>query len=170
MHSLISERLKNQDNRATASPYLYVLQEQKRVYADEFDNSDGVEYYDDHTCSSFDTIEEAREYFEENEFEDVDDKVNNLRKSEYKFYWEDVNWFFSKKALDNHVRGNKHRYGKTRDYVKHCLRNPEMEYVQNTLTNNLIGKLKEEIEVLRQYGNKDCTEMADEELVRRRSV
>jgi hypothetical protein len=33
---------------------------------------------------------------------------------------------------------------------------------------NEIKKLKEEIEVLRNYGNKDCTAMADEELDRRR--
>jgi hypothetical protein len=32
-----------------------------------------------------------------------------------------------------------------------------------------MNELEEEIEVLRLYGNKDCTAMADEELQRRRS-
>lgn len=42
-----------------------------------------------------------------------------------------------------------------------------MDYIQQGLDihySNKIKKLKREIEVLRQYGNKDCTAMADEVL------
>lgn len=147
-----SEQLKwnmsEQDRRATASPYLYVLQVQKKVYANDFDNPDGIEYYDDNLCSSFTSKEEAQLHYEEGEHEynqkDVEKKMGELKKCEYKFYWEDVNWFFTKEALDAHVRCNRHNYGKTRDYVKYCYRNPEMEYVQKLLRGEIDVSINKE--------------------------
>lgn len=133
----LSWRMNNQDNRATASPYLYVLQEQKKVYANDFENPDGAEYYDDDNCTSYNSKKSARESFRESGYEDIEKQVEKLKRIEFKFYWEDVNWFFTKEALDRHINGNRHRYGKTRDYVKHCFRNPEMEYVQKLLKGEL---------------------------------
>lgn len=157
----LGKLMREQDNRSTASPYLYVLQAQRKVYANDFENPDGKEYYDSDYDSGFDSIEEARKHFIEDGYDNIDQRIEDLVAYEYKFYWEDVNWFFTKEALDKHLRANRHRYGKTRDYVKYCLRNPEMEYVQKVMYNGFLDAAIEALELIKtKHPSCDCMDTA----------
>lgn len=129
----IGKRMLEQDRRATASPYLIVLQEQKKVYVGKDVEHDGKEFFDGDNCCTYDSMDEAYQDYVEHGYEDPKGRCCDLEEVYFRYYWEDVNWFFTYEGLNEHLRLNKHNYGKTRDYIKYCGRNPEMEAVQNLL-------------------------------------
>jgi hypothetical protein len=103
-----------QDNLATASPYLILLQMRKDVITDPDFSYDRVCYLDADEGSSL------------IEVEDVTEEKNNLLKVYVKEEWETVNAFFTRKACDKHIEENKHNLKNHRTFVIHLGRNPEM--------------------------------------------
>jgi hypothetical protein len=102
----LKERLEKQDNLATATPYLVVLQDLKCV---------GV-VHDDYFYGDKDSVEIR----DEKVSADSEETVKVLYK------YEDVNWFFTQEAAKKHMEENYYHYKKPRTYIKHCWRNPEM--------------------------------------------
>ena len=85
--------------------------------------------------SSFENFDELEAMAKENGYEEGDIKrlKSEVYHGHYKYEWQDRNWFFTYSGYDEHVRLNKHNYGKIRNFVSYCNRNPEMETVQRYL-------------------------------------
>lgn len=131
------QRMNAQDNRATATPYYFVVRTEKwRVAHDEYNSGETrqvrVDFEGDPT--TFHSKEEfakwAREYYDGDPEKDIDTLWDKLEEFTEEKYYEDENVFFTKEAYDEHVRLNGHNLGKRgRDfysYVKHAFRNPEL--------------------------------------------
>lgn len=105
----IGDKINAQDNLATATPYLVVLQSLKCVGV-----VDENYFYGDR---------DSHEIRHEKASEESDETLPILYK------YEDVNWFFTQEAAKAHMQANHYHYDKPRTYIKHCWRNPEMKKV-----------------------------------------
>ena len=145
-------RLKTQDNRGTALPICFLLQdvEEKRA----FDSGEFVLFPDD--CGEewrgkdeddiiHQILASRREDIEECEIDDYDKAVDDLSdeiKEEVKGNCYEMNHefitkriFLTEEAANNHLKANSHHYSdKARIYVDHFWRDPEMELVYKILT------------------------------------
>lgn len=126
-------RLNGQDNRATATPYIIVLQEKDRHPIPEECGYDESAFYDRTDGVTYRSKEHYMQAFGETEWTDRLEKSwdKDVQEVYFKTFWEDVAWFFTYEGLEDHLRLNKHNYGETRSYIKFCYRNPE---IQNLLT------------------------------------
>ncbi|MCK5601620.1 hypothetical protein KAR91_07125 [Candidatus Pacearchaeota archaeon] len=129
LQNLVTE-INGQDNRATATPYYYVIQVEKLVE----DCTNGEDYYFDDDCNHLGTRDEAiKELMENHEHteEDAEHYLDNECREISMSYQEvllDGPGFLTEKACREHIRLNKHHYGGTaRTYIDHFWRNPEME-------------------------------------------
>lgn len=149
-------RLKTQDNRATALPIIFLLQD-----VEEFRSFDdcGGEYLlfgDESGCefrgaSEEEIIQKILEFRkqdidEEDDSEDFKKKCSNLEDEirdeveagtiyaiNLKYITKRI--FLTEQAANNHLKSNAHHYSdKARIYVDHCWRDPEMELVYKILT------------------------------------
>lgn len=143
---------KNQDNRGTAFPYVYQLQEKAFTIVPDTHCYDEVRYYSpDHEedisekefIHRFGEIDEVD--FEENaSYSFPDDLESYCRQEEFdkihiRYYWKTVNTFFTRKGLEDHLAINHWNYGDTRTYVEYLKRNSEMELILKTLF-ELVGE------------------------------
>lgn len=135
LKSLVAE-IDSQDNRCTASPYFYVIQEkEKRVVPDGFEEDTEI-YYDGESYSE----EEFRESFGVPEGEDIDAfAYSNGYEIEWFGFTRDYeersgsNVFFTERAYRDHVSINGHNLKEPRSFVKHAFRNAEMENLFDAL-------------------------------------
>lgn len=145
-------RLKTQDNRSTALPICFQLQdvEAKRAFGQGdfviFTDHDGGEWIGDSEEDIIRQILEVRrEDIEECEPEAFDEEEARLEgeiyeevkgdcyEMDYEFVTKRV--FLTEEAAKNHLNANKHHYSdKARIYVDHFWRDPEMELVYRILT------------------------------------
>ncbi|MEA2037035.1 MAG: hypothetical protein U9O94_05975 [Nanoarchaeota archaeon] len=136
---------KEQDNRITSFPYMFILQERYTVaVSDDYADSNCMVEYINVDDEIFLSEEEYKELFANSEIDEdgqevaFDEDGELLYKDEFKevcsnFYWKDVGFFFTEKALNEHVEANHYHYGMTRSYVKKLFRNPEMEMILKTM-------------------------------------
>lgn len=137
-----AENMRKQDNRATASPYFFQIEETKtRLVPDGFGSpvwvdEEGGEYDDD----------DAKEYLVECS-NLTKEKVDDLNSAELEYHLEKFNFrhyeqedyktlsnvFFTEEAARNHIRINGHNLDAPRDYVSFGYRNPELENVVKLL-------------------------------------
>lgn len=138
----IAQEMKTQDNRATARPYIIVLQERQSIVVPEGHGGDVLQYWSGRDCESFDSMEEFERVCLENEIEGEEKEKykNSLEPYWLKYYWEDKNWFFTYKGYERHLELNRHNYGKIRNYVKYVHRNPEFEKVYNMILDTIEPK------------------------------
>ena len=145
-------RLKTQDNRATALPIMFLLQDVEERRA--FDSGEFVLFPDD--CGEewrgededdiiSQILASRREDIEECEIDNYDKAVDDLLneiKEEVKGNCYEMNHefitkriFLTEEAANNHLKANSHHYSdKARIYVDHFWRDPEMELVYKILT------------------------------------
>ena len=132
LKDLINE-IDNQDNRMTASPYYYVIQEKVTrptaegcgQYIVYFDSDDLVDYTREELIESKE-IDTDIDYT----FDDYLDEHPEIREIEVKTEWAEPelsNVFFTEKAIEKHIAANKYHWIEPRSYVKHAWRNPEIE-------------------------------------------
>jgi hypothetical protein len=147
----LAKRLKTQDNRATALPIIFLLQDVEERRA--FDSGEFVLFPDD--CEEWrgesedDIVSQILEYkkedIEECEIDNydkaVDDLLNEIKEEvegncyqmNYEFVTKRI--FLTEQAANNHLKSNAHHYSdKARIFVDHCWRDPEMELVYKILT------------------------------------
>lgn len=144
----LSNELNTQDNRATASPYVFQIQTNEEI-AVPYGCGNEAWYYDD---SKIETEEEIKnEIFS---FKDWDeDNLSHQKKYATFDSWEQdrmlesIGWrkgnydykhfyqnaFLTAKACKEHIRLNHYHYREPVDYLTHCFRNPELEMVLNFL-------------------------------------
>jgi len=133
----LAREISEQDNRATRSPYYYVV-----MASEEHAAADGcgdeVGYYDEDVCESFSSEDVERQYDQEREDGDVDPEETfqewvdsrNFRTYDIGYHDREENVFLTFRGYKKHMKMNGHNYGhlkKVRSYVKYCHRNPEME-------------------------------------------
>lgn len=144
-------RLKTQDNKSTALPICFLLQDVEERRA--FDSGEFVLFWDN--CGkewrgeNEDDI--IRQIFNSRK-EDINCEIDDYDKAEddlleeikeeveencYEMNYEFVakRFFLTEEAAKNHLNANRHHYSdKARIYVDHCWRDPEMELVYKILT------------------------------------
>ena len=154
----LSNEINTQDHACTAMPYIIQVREEVKVPLVSEDACDGFIWYnaDSDYRSDYDekTIDVVKRDFEykgvnepekwEEQFPDKYSMEAYLEENGYdkRYYRNDhhlTNAFFSRKSCQNHISSNKHHYQNPKDYLSHCVRNPEMELVMSFLC-GLTGK------------------------------
>lgn len=134
------EEINRQDNRATAHPYYFAVQELQW-----FPDSEGYNWGEeqrevgiiDDRCydkESFrDTLNEWREEDEcdlrDEEFEEIWERDKQTQTG----MWITKGVFLTETAANRFIEANVHNFGKTRTYVEHFYRNSQMELVFKAL-------------------------------------
>lgn len=156
----LADEYVNQDNRSTADP-LYFSIEQMIPYACPEDEGDFNAYYDnDGGCiRDLDDVEcyiSEDDYeltyeeiigkgveFDSYEFEEfMSDCLPEFRKLSMKYEPVYKNCFLTAKSCDEHIRRNHYHYSNSaRSYGEHAWRNPDMEIIVKLL--RTLGKVKE---------------------------
>jgi hypothetical protein len=121
--AVLIREINAQDNRATASPYYYVVQSKKWV--DTVHEGDKQVIYDDGLFTLEEWTALGPEYTEESW-----EKRHPFCVREE---WEDCEIFLTEKAALLYIRANRHRLNEPRTYVKHFWRNSQMELVMKAL-------------------------------------
>lgn len=147
-----SNKMKEQDNRITASPYIFQVQETRMIPTFE-GGSDKTVWWSSEYEIELRTDEEIRSFLYDYT-EETEDNIDTLSSdglndfiSEYKdfklFYETEnrtlSNVFFTEDSCEEHIKINGHNLHRPRSYVSHCYRNKEIETIQNfilSLTDN----------------------------------
>lgn len=129
--------IKAQDNRATAAPYFYVIQERATVIMRD-GHGDEKRWFDWDAVESYTREELIAEDREEHD-DGLDDEERfaraeesrNLEQYDVKKEWVDCpgasNVFLTEEAYHAHMEINGHNFrNEARSYVKHAFRNKEM--------------------------------------------
>lgn len=143
----LSKEIKEQDNRATASPYFFQVRENKEIPAHDGCGEE-IMYNSEHEIdlrTDEDKVEWIKgnfEYFIGTKYEDyicdigqhtstwdLDDMLEEIGFGKFNV---DVDYtysnvFFTSKACDEHIRINKHNLHQPVNYLNHAYRNKEME-------------------------------------------
>jgi hypothetical protein len=139
----LSNELNTQNNRATATPYFFQIQDEEEFSVGEGQGEVGW-FCDGTIIRTQDEIKEAIfEYkgweigckSDEKSFAKMKcyDKENILEENYRKIYTSSrnvyINAFLTEKACKKHIEANKHHYKKPIDYLSYAFRNPELEKV-----------------------------------------
>lgn len=141
-----AKEIKEQDNRATASPYFFQVQEDE-----EFGVPDGCGttiWIDDCGDNKLRTDEDVKEAIFDYKNWDIDDEDSNiLYDNLYRYDPESIleemgyrkvdvdirhtysNCFLTFKAYKEHLRQNKHNLNNPKSFLFHAFRNPEMDMI-----------------------------------------
>lgn len=151
----LSKEINEQDNRATAMPYFFQVQEKKQFAVP---NGCGIEawHLDGSLLDTDDEIKEAVFEFKEWDIDSDEDneKYQNLNEldieeimevnySKVNYDYDEVysNCFLTSKACDEHIRINRHNLKQPVNYLSHAYRNKEMEMIYKFLTGLTSGEL-----------------------------
>lgn len=135
VRKLVTE-IAEQDNRITADPYFFVIQEEQiKVVPDGC--GDFVRWA--HSEGGLLDEREVREFLEDTErpIDDLAESCDELTRYDCVKEWvtpENHNVFFTEAAIEKHISENDYHWrGKTRTYVRHAWRNPEMAAIMKAL-------------------------------------
>jgi hypothetical protein len=151
----LAKRLKTQDNRATALPIVFLLQDVEEFRS--FDDCGGEYLLFGDDCGSTwrgaseedikqQILEYRKEDIDEDDGEDFEKQVEEIKREirdevmRGDIYAIDLIYvtkriFLTEQAANNHLKSNANHYSdKARIFVDHCWRDPEMELVYKILT------------------------------------
>jgi len=125
----LANKMVTQDRRGTADPYYYTVMVDSYVASYEGNDGDRQFYYSDELLEQYDSIDEAKEDWDERgyEKEDIEKMADNLREIHEDLKHEYKGYFLTKEACERHIEQNKHNYNNPKSYVGYEHRNPEME-------------------------------------------
>lgn len=137
----LAREIKSQDNRATGSPYFYVVQSKDEMVAPDGYGDGDTKYYCSDRNEAHTKEKWAEIIAEENEEAerpiDIDTFIIEECQAFGTHYIErEENVFLTEKGFDEHMRQNGHNYRhlkETHSYVKHAFRNPEMVGLLNAI-------------------------------------
>lgn len=119
-----------QNNRATASPILFLLQTKQEYVAhpDFYRQTEAVFHHPEMEGFNKKSFEEAKAWLVEYgyEGEELEKEISNIEEFQMGHYWETQQAFFTEEGVKRHLDLNGHNLRNHRDYVVHCFRNPEM--------------------------------------------
>ena len=143
LKNLIDE-IDQQDNRATASPYYYVVQEKRERVLPPGSDGDKILYYHDGEYMEASEWADALEFDTEEKFlewwNDEYPYEEPLRVEYYMGEPELSNVFFTEKACHKHIEQNHYHFRNPRSYVKHAWRNPEINELFEVIRKIVKGK------------------------------
>lgn len=137
-----------QNNRHTADPLVFTIQEPDRIWGMDSGYSDGYEWIDDEGDTITDLKQAVIEYCEDNEVElpceDLEDLETyhedwlcehlSLHAVRFRDTFKYKNHFLTAKACDEHIKSNYYKYHKdARSYAEHAFRNPDMKTISKLL-------------------------------------
>jgi hypothetical protein len=137
------KKMKEQNNRSTASPYFYVIRSSKLIITDPDYYSDEVKYYhSDYDNLTWNTEEEFIEYLRHDLSEApyseayIELEVEKLKKLYFIKTWEEHGMFLTEEDAENHLKSNNYHYSHdAHTYVKHAWRAPELQKFLDNLMN-----------------------------------
>lgn len=160
----LKERIQNNDNRCTASPYLLLLRERRKVSCDPDYNYDGCIYIENVTGDyhEFESKEKAENWIRDFNSEDENYifKKSHITKFPYQTTDETVNVFLTDKGYQEHLSINAHNLRDHNSFGIHAFRNKEMKSLlslidkcielekENTNLRDQNKALKKEIKIL----------------------
>lgn len=126
----IGERIRTDDNRATAEP-IFLVQEQVRIYGIDTDYDPPIEWIYADECNPVDSdLASSLEAGYQKDHTEPED----YRRVGYQEEWRYVQPFFTEAAADLYIEKNSHRHtGKLRTYVDSAYRNWEWIAVRKQL-------------------------------------
>lgn len=128
------KEIKNQDNRATASPYYYVIEDEEIRGVPDGAGDKTMFMWDGDLCAAEDV---QREYpnvdLDDIEFH-TDGIITPFDVVTARYIPYNSNVFLTEKACHQHMESNAHHFKNPRSYVMHAFRNPELEQLLKVLT------------------------------------
>lgn len=120
-------KMMTQDNRATASPFFYVIRTKKKFYLPDGYGSEQVFKCDD--CEYPSELTAARELFKYGyDKGSVKKLLKNGRWIDVAYDWIEKGMFLTETDAENHLKLNHYHYSKdAHTYVDHAWRAPELE-------------------------------------------
>lgn len=113
-----------QDNRATASPFYYVIRSKRYRLVPRDHGDKSVFVYDG---EQYDSEKELRAIFGDDK-EEADDAVLEAEEFGLEGYWEEHGMFLTESDAKAHLEVNHYHYSNdAHTYVKHCWRAPQMK-------------------------------------------
>jgi len=155
----LRERISTNDNRATAKPYLLLLQEKVKYAAhDEFD-SGGVEdvyvefYSEDHlkAATKKELVCRLTEYYDD-DLDSLAKAIKSIMHMREGHYWETENVFLTDKGYEDHKKVNGHNLREHRTYGIHAFRNKEIKSLFSLIDSHidLEQKLEDCLQLLKE--------------------
>ena len=158
----LTQEIENQDNRATAAPYAYMIREEVD-YEDEegettFFNQEGESYNYEELEEAFrdDLADDEESVLKKLRYDSIDDfdpsdtcvlkeyadsqdyrELGISKEMRYSSY--NPNCFLTEKAAKQHIKSNHYHFNKPQDYVIHLWRNPEMKNLLKAVF-EIVGK------------------------------
>lgn len=130
------QKMVTQDNRSTAFPIFYVI----RTEVEEPAPTDNCEftkwYWQDET---YDSLEEIRQYCEENEYSEseIDEAIREAYEYGIRKRWDKRGMFLTETDAENHLKLNHYHYShNAHTYVEHAWRAPELTEFLSALINH----------------------------------
>ncbi|GAB3278477.1 hypothetical protein GCM10027347_52910 [Larkinella harenae] len=156
----LSTEINTQNNRCTATPYLFQIRTDEKVYDSEGLNGDvkvilsadweEVGEFNQKTIRQICKEEGVgRPYFYKDvkdliflDWDEVRDWLNSfdMRLSSYTIKHKLENGFLTEKACKAHIKANHYHYDNPTDYLSHAFRNPDLETVFTFLKGLTAGK------------------------------
>lgn len=151
----LKERISNNDNRMTASPYLLLIQEKRYMYSSDGDRGgERVFILDEDEPKEFKSIKEMKEYFKE-AYHGTSKRFSykELYKREY---FETVNVCLTDKGYEDHLVMNRHNLSEPRTFGIHAWRNNEIKSLLALVDSHISleeenEKLKKALEKAKEY-------------------
>lgn len=152
----LKERLKNNDNRATARPYLLLLRNKRKIIVDG--DFSGEKRWVENTSGDFHTADTKEELIKKIKSWHEDDEEFRIKDYSITSFYEDIfeetiNVFLTDQGYKDHLKVNGHNLEDHDTYGIHAWRNKEMASLVNLIDENelLENKLHKIKAVLRSY-------------------
>lgn len=133
------KRIKENDNRCTAFPYLLLLQVKRTYVAHPEYHHNGEEVWVEQYSGDYvraeskeALMEEIRQWYDEGE--EIDWEKYRIEKFYEGYYWETINVFLTDEGYQEHLKINAHNLGEHRTFGIHAFRNREMNEIYKMLT------------------------------------
>lgn len=127
------QKMAEQDNRATASPFYYVIRTKVEEEAPLHNCDKKVLYWNE---ENFDSLDELIAYLDENGYsdEEIADATLLAGQSGIKYRWVRKGMFLTESDAEAHLQANHYHYSAdAHTYVEHAWRAPELTRFVNAL-------------------------------------
>lgn len=161
----LKERIKSNDNRYTAQPYLLLLNQKRDTVGHPDYNYTRISYIEQVSGEycEFETYEKAKEWLKTEYYECFDEeyKESDIQKIYINEVDQTVNVFLTDKGYKDHLQQNKHNLGKHTTYGIHAFRNKEIESLYNVIDEHIA--LQEQVQKAKEYiiNSLDSLEMSE---------
>ena len=127
------QKMKDQDNRSTASPYYYAIKTKVSDVCGSDQSDEKRFYWND---EEYESIEAIKDYCAENDYseEETEETLSEATECGIRYRWEQKGMFLTETDAVEHLRRNHYHYSPDAfTFVAHAWRAPELEGFLNAL-------------------------------------